>query len=287
MTMKAMKSYVLSVPPRSGHTVVPDAISALGRPHERLEVLAGSLSFATPLDLCALRALVDHAAVACDTVFFDCPVTVDVHNYLARMNFYDGMPANVELSRSAPALRRTDLSARLIEVCRVESIDDVQRLEESVWAVARPRFGSGPMARACVSVIAAATENVLDHAKSPVGAVVAAQSYRSSGLELAVVDLGLGIPDTLRSRAEYQGLTDIDAVRRALDDGVTCTGEEGRGAGLSEIISSARRTKNSTLVIQSGRAKFTLSCSGGFARTHSTLPGISTPGTWISLVLSP
>lgn len=287
MTVKAMKTFILSVPPTAGNAVVPGAVAALDGSCTRFEVMAGSLSFATPLDLCALRALVDQAARVCDTVFFDCPVTPDVHNYLARMNFYERIPANVELSRGAPALRRTNRTARLIEVCRVESSDDVQRLEESVWAVAQPHFGSGPMARACVSVIAAATENVLDHAKSPVGAMVAAQSYSRTGLQLAVVDLGLGIPDTLRSRAEYRSLTDIEAVRRALDDGVTSTGEAGRGAGLAEIISSAQRTRNSTLVIQSGRAQFTVSCSRGTARTYSTRPGISTPGTWISLVLKP
>lgn len=281
-----MKSYVLSVPPSDGHTVVPGAVAALGS-CKRLEVMAGSLAFATPLDLCALRAMVDHAADICDSVFIDCPVTADVNNYLARMNFYEGIPANVELSRAVPVLRRTDRSTRLIEVCRVQSCDDVQRLEESVWAVAQPHFGTGPMARACVSVIAAATENVLDHAKSPVGAIVAAQNYRHSGLRLAVVDLGLGIPETLRYRAEYQRLADVDAVKRSLEDGVTSTGEPGRGAGLAEIIASARRTKNSTLLIQSGRAKFTLACSQGNARTHSARPGISTPGTWISLVLDP
>jgi hypothetical protein len=287
VTVKTLKTYTLSIPPRAGYTVVPSAVAALDGSYAVLEVMAGSLTFVTPLDLCALRALVDQTAMFCDSVFFDCPVTPDVHNYLGRMNFYKGMPPNVELSRNAPVLRRTNRKTRLIEVCRVESSDNVQRLEESVWAVAQPHFGSGPMARACVSVIAAATENVLDHAKSPVGAVVAAQSYRRTGLELAVVDLGLGIPNTLRSRSAYRGFTDIEAVERALDDGVTSTGEEGRGAGLAEIISSARRTKNSTLVIQSGHAQFTLSCSGGTTRTYSTCPGMSTPGTWISLVLKP
>src|SRR5262249_20791826 len=100
-------------------------------------------------------------------------------------------------------------------------------------------------------------------------------------------DLGLGIPQTLRYRAEYQSLTDIEAVENALNDGVTSTGEKGRGAGLAEVIASATRTKNSTLVIQSGYAHYTFSCSGPTVRTHSTRPGQPTPGTWISLVLKP
>jgi len=287
VTVKPVKTYTLSIPPKVCYAVVPDAVAGLDESYARLDVMAGSLAFARPLDLCALRALIDLGAMRCDTVFVDCPVMLEVHNYLGRMNFYKDMPGNVELSRQLPALRRNDLSMRLIELRRLESSDDVQRLEESVWAVAQPRFGSGPMAKACVSVIAAATENVLDHAKSPVGAMVAAQAYNRSGLEVAVVDLGLGIPTTLRSRPEYRTLTDVEAVEKALQDRVTSTGEEGRGAGLAEIISSAQRTRNSTLVIQSGSAQYTVSCTDGTARIHSTRPGRPTPGTWISLTLKP
>ncbi|MGH8987958.1 MAG: hypothetical protein ACRDXC_05075 [Acidimicrobiales bacterium] len=282
-----MKTYTLSIPPRDAYAVVPSAIAALDGEIAALDVMAGSLTFATPLDLCALRGLLDLAANACESVSFDCPVTPDVHNYLGRMNFYDGLASRVRLSAVPPQLNRRDRRARLIEVCRIVSADDVQVLEESVWEVARAHFGTGSMAKACVSVIAAATENVLDHADSPVGAVVAAQSYRNTGLKLAVVDLGRGIPTTLRTRREYCHLSDVEAVERALDDGVTSTGQAGRGAGLAEIIDSARRTKNSTLVIQSGRAQFTVSCSAGACNTYASRPGVPTPGTWISLVLNP
>lgn len=287
MKVKTMKAYTLSIPPRDAHTVVAAAVANLDDSYTRLDVMAGSVSFATPLDLCALRGLLLHAAGLCNEVLFDCPVTSDVHNYLGRMNFYEGLPPHVLLSRTPPVLNRRDHRTRLIEVCQVASVEDVQELEGSVWEVAKGHFGTGPMAKACVSVIAAATENVLDHADSPVGAVVAAQRYRTTGLQLAVVDLGRGIPTTLRTRAEYRPLTDVQAVQQALVDGVTSTGEEGRGAGLAEIISSARRTKNSTVVIQSGRAQVTLSCSDGTVRAYSSSPAVPTPGTWISLVLKP
>lgn len=287
MTVKPMKTYSLSIPPRDAHVMVPAAIVALDGPIRELHVLAASLAFATPRDLCALRALIDRASMTCDSVHLDCPVTADVNNYLARMNFYTDLPDNVHLSQQAPTVRRSDHKTRLIEVCRVSSSEDAQRLADSVWEVAKSHFSSGPIARACVSVIAAATENVLDHAQSPVGAVVAAQSYRTTGLQLAIVDLGLGIPTTLRSNQDYEGLTDLEAVQSALEDHVTSTGIAGRGAGMAEIIDSARRTRNATLVVQSGLASFTVSCTNGVSQTHATRPGTSTPGTWISLALRP
>lgn len=203
------------------------------------------------------------------------------------MDFYDGLPPQVQLSRTPPVLNRRDHRRRLIEICRVESIDDVQSLEGSVWEVAKGHFGTGPTAKACVSVIAAATENVLDHADSAVGAVVAAEKYRTRGLQLAVVDLGRGIPTTLRTRSEYRHLSDVEAVERSLVDGVTSTGEIGRGAGLAEVVSSAQRTRDSTLVIHSGRAQFTVSYRAGVPQVHSSSRGLPTPGTWISLVLKP
>jgi hypothetical protein len=156
-----------------------------------------------------------------------------------------------------------------------------------VWQVAQPHFGNGPMAKACVSVIAAASENVLDHARSPIGALVAAQGYERTGLEVAIVDLGVGIPNRLRGNSQFGHLTDIEAVEHALRDGVTSTGEVGRGAGLAELIAAAEQVGRSTLVIQSGQAHFTVSSRDGTNHIYRTRPESAVPGTWISLRLQP
>jgi len=287
MTVKVMNTCSLSVPPSVAHSELHRAIVALDSQCDRFEVLAGSLRFVTPLELCGLRALIDHAAQLADRVHFDDPLIPDVHNYLARMDFYSDLPPNVELSRKPPTIRRNDRRDNLIELCRIMSIEDVEALPERVWRIAHPHFGTGPTAKACGTAIAAATENVLDHARSPIGALVAAQRYDRAGLELAVVDLGLGIPTTLRANAEFGRLTDLDAVEQAVRDGVTSTGEKGRGAGLAELISTAQRAGNSTLVIQSGYAHLTVSSRGGLANIHRTCPGTPVPGTWISLRLQP
>lgn len=254
--------------------------------HGDVEILAANLAFTTPTELCALRALVDHAALVAEKVYFDCPVLSDTNNYLGRMDFYADLPKNVVLSHDPPTMRRIR-TTKLIELYRVRAAEDVQRLEERVWPVAKDHFGAGPMAKACVEVIAAASENVIDHANSPIGALVAAQRYDGTRLEIAVIDLGLGIPTTLRRRPDFEGLTDMAAVEQSLQDGVTSTGEEGRGAGMAELIAAARRVGSSTLTIESGRAHLLISSRHGTSDIHRVAPGTPLRGTWISLRLQP
>jgi hypothetical protein len=106
-------------------------------------------------------------------------------------------------------------------------------------------------------------------------------------LELAVIDLGQGIPRTLTGNALYASLSDLAALEKALEDGVTATNEAGRGVGLSELVSTARKAGESTLVIQSGRGQFTVSSKNGTTHEYRTTPACPIPGTWISLRVQP
>lgn len=97
MTVQPENAYWVSVPPRSSGTEIHAAIADLRDHRREVRLMAGSLRFATPREICGLRALVDHAAERADRVVFDCPIDADVHGYLARMNFYGQLPANVAL----------------------------------------------------------------------------------------------------------------------------------------------------------------------------------------------
>ncbi len=283
--VKTQKTYAISVPPRSPTTAIHAALGALDSAHYEVSIMAGSLIFAAPQEVCGLRALLDYAAIQTDSVRFDCPTDPNVHNYLARMNFYEGLPSNVALSRPAPTLRRQNRRRNLVELCRIESTEDVENLMDGVWNVAQGQFGSGAMAKACATALGAATENVVDHAESPIGALVAAQRYERRGLELAVVDLGLGIPTTLRRNALHRGLSDLEAVQQALVDGVSSSQQVGRGAGLTELVATVRRARASTLAIQSGRAHLTISFRGGHQTSAYVTPADAVLGTWIFIRL--
>ncbi len=285
MTVKPMNTYRVSIAPRSSGAEVHAAIHAIDGGHSEVALMAGSLRFATPHEVCGLRALIEHAALHADLVFFDSPVDDQVNRYLTRMDFYADLPGQVVLSRPAPTVRRWDRRNQLVELRRVACCEDVEILIDRVANVAEGQFGKGTSSTACATALGAATENVMDHSESPVGAWVAAQRYRRTGLELAVVDLGRGIPSTMA--LTYADLTDLEALEKALEDGVTCTGEAGRGAGLAELVAAVEQAGNSTLTVRSGRGHLTISRSGNATQVQRSTPSCLVPGTWIAIRLQP
>ena len=76
------------------------------------------------------------------------------------------------------------------------------------------------------------TDNVLNHAESPVGGFVQVTNHRQrQQIEFSVCDAGLGIPATLRTR--YDDLaTEQEAVDLAIREGVTRDKSVGQGNGL-------------------------------------------------------
>jgi hypothetical protein len=275
-------AYVISVPPRSDGDLLHRTIAELDGCGEReVSLMASSLRFATPREVCALRAVIEHAAANAGRVYFDCPASDDIHRYLERMDFYANLPENVSLSRQRPRQRRRDLGDRLIELLCVRDAADVDRLDGRLSEIAKGQLGPGSAANAFVTAISAAAENSVDHADSPIGALVSAQRYTASGLELAVVDLGHGIPTTLARNPDHAGLTDIEAVELALEDHVSGVTDAGRGAGLWEFIRDVRRGGDASVGIASGYADLRISWRSGVEKRNAARPSQPVPGTWI------
>jgi anti-sigma regulatory factor (Ser/Thr protein kinase) len=125
------------------------------------------------------------------------------------------------------------------------------------------------------------TDNVLNHAKSPIGGLVQL-SNRSNvrRIEFAVCDLGYGIPKTLRpSHPEIQD--DYEALSWAIREGVTRDTDFGQGNGLfgsSELCSGSGGFIN----IQSGNGSLLKSAVG----THLRNEKIPLAGTLIDGCIS-
>ena len=76
------------------------------------------------------------------------------------------------------------------------------------------------------------TDNVLNHAQSPVGGFVQVTNHsRRKQIEFSVCDAGLGIPATLRSHNPKLS-TDQEALEKAIQEGVTRDKSVGQGNGL-------------------------------------------------------
>lgn len=201
------------------------------------------------------------------------------------MNVYDRLPGNVVLSMPRPQIRRRDLEGQLIELIRIRTADDAEALMDRVNVVACGQFSQSTLARAFATAIGAAAENSVVHSQSPSGALVAAQRYERTGLELAVVDRGLGIPHTLSQNPLHASLNDLEAVERSLQDGVSSSPKEGRGAGLWKLEAAVAASREATLAIASGRADLSLSWRAGRRTCNRTTPAEPISGTWISIRL--
>jgi hypothetical protein len=284
--MQSRKVFRVSVPPRSSGSEIHQAILDLDKAYEEVHLLAASAQFLTPREVCGLRALIDWAARIAGSVIFHCPVNDDLHRYLTRVDFYTDLPDNVKITRPVPQLHRHDRRERLIELVRIRTTDDVERLFERISNIAAGQFGKGSaVAKAWATAVATATDNTIEHARSPIGALVSAQRYRQRGLELAVVDLGDGVPATLRRNPRYSDLADLGAVEHALEDGVSSSQEQGRGAGLADLVRDVGRVGQYTLRVSSGNAELTLGWDNGRTSRNRSIPASYVRGTWIAIRL--
>ena len=76
------------------------------------------------------------------------------------------------------------------------------------------------------------TDNVMNHAESPIGGLAQLVNYKQSGrVEFVVADPGIGIPRSLR-RGHPDLRWDTEALDRAIREGVTGNSSLGQGNGL-------------------------------------------------------
>lgn len=106
--------------------------------------------------------------------------------------------------------------------------------------------------------------NVLEHANSVNGAVVAAQYYQEQKMiRLGICDTGIGIKGSMKSIWPNKSKTDLDAIKWALVPGVSGTTlreggtEENAGAGLFFVKSISMLTRD-YFAIYSGTAVYRL-----------------------------
>ena len=111
-------------------------------------------------------------------------------------------------------------------------------------------------------VVTELVRNVLEHASSPIGAMVCAQYFsRTNRLSLGVADMGVGIRHSITRF--HHAKDDLTAVQLALRPGITGAtpnfggNEQNAGAGLFFTKSIARVSRNH-FIVYSGSAMFKL-----------------------------
>jgi len=216
------------------------------------------------------------------------PTDTNVRNYMARMRIGDGLPSQsfVDL----PSVRERDAGDVLVPVTRLTTAQDVDRFNEDVAPVFAEQTKDVAVLQDALSMaISELCGNAVEHGRNDLGCYVAVQRYPSKKKTvMAVGDLGRGIPAVIRGHfSDIQ--SDRDALRHALQEGVTTTGERSRGRGFYWVMDTAREShvRTANLDIRAGRARVTrrLQTGGGLRTETSEAP--NKMGTWVTFELGP
>ncbi|CAA9413345.1 MAG: hypothetical protein AVDCRST_MAG55-1470, partial [uncultured Rubrobacteraceae bacterium] len=136
---------------------------------------------------------------------------------------------------------------------------------------------------AICSTLSEICANAAEHGTSSFGAYAAVQAYhhivsgsrrRGEEVLIAIADGGVGVRETLSRNPKYaeETATDNDALRHALEMGVSGTGQIGRGGGLALVAGIASRSGGS-LSLRSGTGRVTVYESRKNARNVPRFPG--------------
>ncbi len=95
-------------------------------------------------------------------------------------------------------------------------------------------------------------DNVLTHSERKCGTAIMRYVPSANKIQILVADDGIGVASSLRTNPMYANISEEDAVRHCIDDGVT----DGKGMGFG-LYSTSRLIKNVgiTLEIHSGGCK--------------------------------
>jgi anti-sigma regulatory factor (Ser/Thr protein kinase) len=120
------------------------------------------------------------------------PATVEVEQYLTRIDFYRVLNAPDKMK-----FNRLDGGGRFVEVTQLASEQDCAAVAKSVEAVFEGNMRlSNETRNALDFVVTELSENIFQHAQSAEGGILCCQSYPDS-LQLALVDLGRGVEQAL------------------------------------------------------------------------------------------
>lgn len=215
------------------------------------------LEFVCPLDLVGLATWGSNLPKARRGEIL-LPESDGVASYLERMNVLAVLREIGWSVPPAPAGPRQQLFHKLLEL---RGLVDYAAVEELADRLPRLLAGKSPdprRMRALHFAFGELCDNAISHSgASPI--FVAAQRYSGKTshppprLELAVGDIGIGIPDHLRRNPRYEDVSDdAEAISLALKPGVTGTRDR-RGWGFHDVLAESEDVAEGQMLVLSGR----------------------------------
>lgn len=204
---------------------------------------------------------------------FTLPNSLGIRTYLERMDFLHVLFEDMGV-RIAPVGRKPTEGLR--ECSHFVSEDETRAVAKDLSDALGEKVKMDEVAavslRLCLSELA---ENVGYHADTPHGGFAAAQAFSSAKeIEVAIVDLGVGIQTSLAKNPEYreEAQDDVTAIQKAIEPTVTSTPDRNSGYGLAftELLLQANGGR---LIVRSGRGVVQVGDTNLERREAESLPG--------------
>jgi signal transduction histidine kinase len=243
-----------------------------------------AVEFVEPAGLCGLAALVEFLIPRSEEVGIALAGR-DVPAYLERMNFFrlfgDRVRTNVDVASLEE--RRRHNPGTLQELINFHTEQEIPGIIERISEILENQGYRLRERVAICSVLSEICANAAEHGASSFGAYAAVQAYhhivsgprrRGEEVLIAIADGGPGVRETLSRNPALADFTttDNDALRHALEMGVSGTGEIGRGGGLALVAGIAARSSGS-LSLRSGTGRVTVYENRKNSRNVPEFPG--------------
>ena len=249
------------------------------------------VDFVEPAGICGLAALLEYLIPRSEEVELALSGR-DVAAYLERMDFFRlfGGRVSTNLDLSSLEERQRHNPGTLQELINFQTEEEIPGIVQRIAEILETM---GYRLRERVDICSTLSEvcaNAAEHGLADgdgFGAYAAVQAYnhvvsggsrgdRRSGEEVlvAIADGGPGIRETLARNPANAGFvaTDNDALRHALQMGVSSSGEVGRGGGLTLVAQIAARAGGS-LSLRSGSGRVTAYRDRTNSRNVPAFPG--------------
>lgn len=245
------------------------------------------LEFVCPLDLVGLAAWGSSLSPARRGEIL-LPESDGVASYLERMNVLAFLREAGWSVPPAPTGPRQPLLHKLLELRRLADYGAVEELADRLPRLLAGKSSDPRRMRALHFAFGELCDNAISHSgASPI--FVAAQRYSGKTshppprLELAVADIGVGIPDHLRRNPRYEDVSDdAEAISLALRPGVTGTRDR-RGWGFHDVLAESEDVAEGQMLVLSGRGGARVPFGREGARRRFWEIEKRLPGTWIQI----
>jgi anti-sigma regulatory factor (Ser/Thr protein kinase) len=243
-----------------------------------------TVEFVEPAGLCGLAALLEYLIPRCEEVNLALAGR-DVPAYLERMNFFRLFGGRVRTNVDVASLeeRRRHNPGTLQELVNFHTEQQIPGIIQRISEILENQGYRLKERVAICSVLSEVCANAAEHGASSFGAYAAVQAYhhivsgarrRGEEVLLAIADGGVGVRQTLSRNPKYDEhtTTDNDALRLALEMGVSATGEIGRGGGLA-LVARIAADSGGSLSLRSGTGRVTVYEDRKNSRNVPQFPG--------------